>query len=33
MSPADTARAADADREAAAEKLRVAAAEGRIDFE
>ena len=27
------ARAADADREATAEKLRVAAAEGRIDFE
>ena len=33
MSPADTARAADADREAAAEKLRIAAAEGRIGFE
>jgi Domain of unknown function (DUF1707) len=33
MSPADTARAADADREAAAEKLRVAATEGRIGFE
>ena len=32
MSPADTARASDADREAVAEKLRVAAAEGRIDF-
>ncbi|HEY3953020.1 MAG TPA: DUF1707 domain-containing protein [Streptosporangiaceae bacterium] len=33
LSPADTARAADADREAVAEKLRVAATEGRIDFE
>jgi hypothetical protein len=33
MSPADTARAADTDREAAAEKLRIAAAEGRIGFE
>lgn len=33
MLPADTARAADADREAVAEKLRVAVAEGRIDFE
>jgi hypothetical protein len=33
VSPADAARAADADREAIAEKLRVAAAEGRIDFE
>jgi hypothetical protein len=33
MSPADTARAADADREAVAEKLRIAAGEGRIDFE
>jgi hypothetical protein len=33
MNPADTVRAADADREAAAEKLRIAAAEGRIDFE
>jgi hypothetical protein len=33
LSPADTARAADADREAIAEKLRVAATEGRIDFE
>jgi hypothetical protein len=33
ISPADTARAADADREAAAEKLRVAATEGRIGFE
>jgi hypothetical protein len=33
MSPADTARAADADREATAEKLRIAAAEGRIGFE
>jgi Domain of unknown function (DUF1707) len=33
MNPADTARAADADREAVAEKLRIAAAEGRIDFE
>jgi hypothetical protein len=32
-SPAGTARAADADREATAEVLRVAAAEGRIDFE
>jgi hypothetical protein len=33
LSPAGTARAADADREAVAEKLRNAAAEGRIDFE
>jgi len=33
LTPADTARAADADREAVAEKLRVAAVEGRIDFE
>ena len=33
LSPAGTARAADADREAVAEKLRIAAAEGRIDFE
>jgi hypothetical protein len=33
VSPADAARAADADREATAEKLRIAAAEGRIDFE
>ena len=33
LSPADTARAADADREATAELLRVAAGEGRIDFE
>jgi hypothetical protein len=33
LGPAGTARAADADREAIAEKLRIAAAEGRIDFE
>jgi hypothetical protein len=33
LSPADTARAADTDREATAEILRTAAAEGRIDFE
>jgi Domain of unknown function (DUF1707) len=33
VSPAGTPRAADADREAVAEQLRVAAAEGRIDFE
>jgi hypothetical protein len=33
VSPADTARAADADREAVAEKLRIAAGEGRIDLE
>jgi hypothetical protein len=33
VSPAGTARAGDADREAVAEQLRVAAAEGRIDFE
>ena len=33
VSPPGTARAADADREAIAEILRVAAAEGRIDFE
>ena len=33
VSPAGTARAADADREAVAEQLRVAAAEGRLDFE
>jgi hypothetical protein len=32
MSDADTARAADADRERAAERLRVAAGEGRIDL-
>jgi len=31
-SPAGTARAGDADREAVAERLRVAAGEGRIDF-
>ncbi|MDL4777395.1 MULTISPECIES: DUF1707 SHOCT-like domain-containing protein [Thermomonosporaceae] len=33
MDPADTARAADADREAVAERLRIAAGEGRIDLE
>lgn len=33
MNPADTARAADADREAVAERLRIAAGEGRIDLE
>jgi Domain of unknown function (DUF1707) len=33
LSPAGTARASDADREAIAETLRVAAGEGRIDFE
>ena len=33
MSPAGAARAADADREAVAETLRTAAAEGRIGFE
>jgi Domain of unknown function (DUF1707) len=33
ISPVDTARAADADREAVAEKLRIAAGEGRIDLE
>jgi uncharacterized protein DUF1707 len=33
VSAAGTARAGDADREAVAEQLRVAAAEGRIDFE
>jgi len=33
LGPAGTARAADADREAIAERLRVAAGEGRIDFE
>jgi hypothetical protein len=31
--PADAARAADADREAVAERLRIAAGEGRIDLE
>lgn len=33
IDPADTVRAADADREAIAEKLRIAASEGRIDLE
>ena len=33
LGPAGTARAADADREAIAEKLRIAAADGRIDFQ
>ena len=33
LGPAGTARAGDADREAMAEKLRVAAGEGRIDLE
>ncbi len=33
LSPAGTARAGDADREAIAERLRVAAGEGRIDLE
>ena len=32
VGPADTARAADADRESAAERLRIAAGEGRIDL-
>ena len=32
VGPADTARAGDADRERAAERLRVAAGEGRIDL-
>jgi len=31
--PTDTARAADADREAVAERLRIAAGEGRLDLE
>jgi hypothetical protein len=30
--PADAARAADADREAVAERLRIAAGDGRIDL-
>ena len=33
ISPADTTRAADTGREAIAETLRIATAEGRIDFE